>query len=333
MASRTDQKQQPAAASQSLTREELRRAVRRLGFHVTSAQLKRWHKADLLDRPVRRAKGRIEGSESRYPFIAVPQAVTIAWIRRAGIRDLSLTGWYLWCAGFPRTSRVRSYLRELTTQRLTKLRHDLEAFDREDPNNAIEAAARKRLPPTLGRIRRRVGKPFMPTLARIWVELEVGREEVMKGLELEDVQKLLDVGDLFGVANGTAPRHPAREQLAEVRDFLPLILRPVTSSLRLTAVQAALENTSDQWLMQCRDEVQTLLTCAAYGALDDDVDVLAGPEIFLAYFQFRCVPSPLATAVQAELQKAAEAGKIPFPRPSALVREYQRVQRRSPHGE
>src|SRR2546426_904008 len=70
MASRTDQKPLPRAEEPSFTREELRRAVRRLGFRVTAAQLRRWHKADLLDRPVRRAKGRIEGSESRYPFMA-----------------------------------------------------------------------------------------------------------------------------------------------------------------------------------------------------------------------------------------------------------------------
>src|SRR2546426_4699517 len=172
----------------------------------------------------------------------------------------------------------------------------------------------------------------MPTLARIWTELEVGREEVMKGLDLEDVQKLVAVGDLFGVAKDTAPRHPTREQLAEVRDLLPLILRPLTSSLRLAAAREALENPSDEWLMQYRDEVQTLLTFAGYGALDDDVDVLAGPQVFLTYFQVRGVPSPLAKAVQAELQRAAEAGQIPFPRPSALLRGYQHALRRSPHG-
>src|SRR2546425_5900510 len=98
-----------------LTREDLRRLLRQVGFRVSGAQLERWHKARLLLAPQRRALGRGKGTESRYPSFVVLQEITIALLRKR-FRNLDLIGWYLWCCGFPPTASARDYLLRLASK-------------------------------------------------------------------------------------------------------------------------------------------------------------------------------------------------------------------------
>src|SRR2546426_7751138 len=144
-----------------LTRDDLRRELRKAGFRVSADQLERWHKAGLLLRPTRRPLGRGKGTESRYPPFVVLQAVTVALLRKR-LRDLDLIGWYLWCCGFPPTDRARALLLRLAAKEQRDATKDLEEFEREEPGNRIEASATRRLPTLLGQMRRRVGRQFMP---------------------------------------------------------------------------------------------------------------------------------------------------------------------------
>src|SRR6266849_4950399 len=206
-----------------LTREELRRVVRKAGFRVSAAQLERWHKAKLLRPPQRRSMGRGKGTESRYPSFVVLQAITVAMLRRS-LRDLKLIGWYLWCCGFGPTRRARAYLLQVAAKEHREAIKDLEEFEREVPRNRIEASATRRLAPMLGQMRRRVGRQFMPALQRLWSEMAVGRQEVLASLEKEDIERLLRVGQFIQDPAEAGSQTLDQDTYEEVRRLLPVIL-------------------------------------------------------------------------------------------------------------
>src|SRR6266550_2234877 len=309
-----------------LTREDLRRELRKAGFRVSADQLERWHKAGLLVRPQRHALGRGKGTESRYPRFVVLQAVTVALLRRR-LRSLDLISWYLLCCGFPPTDRARALLLRLAAKEHRDATKDLEEFEREEPGNRIEASATRRLPTLHGQMRRRVGRQFMPTLQRLWTEIAVGRQDLMSRLEKEDVSRLLRIED----PTTERPEVPSQSlddnTFDELRPWLLIVLSDLSAALRTDTVVAALERAQDHVLEGVRDELQTLLTFAGYGRLGDN-DVLAPPAWFLTYFQARVASKQHAPVLHTMLTEALEARRIPGPRSSPLVRAMRADQRR-----
>ncbi len=301
-----------------LTRDELRRILRSAGFRISNAQLERWHKSGLIDRPQKEYLGRGRGTVSRYPPFAPTQTLAVAFLRRH-CRDLELVGWYLWCLGFPRTALARAYLRRHLKRLLEETEESFAALERSDPKNPFDRARKARLPSHLQGIRRVVGTDFMPVLVRLWAELDVGKTDALYGLRSEDVRRLLGLARHFGLPTSSRVASN-RKELVGALSILTTVASRHAGEISIPATVRALELTKDQGLEQIRDEVQTLIPVALASSGKALLEILVPPHLYIAYFQARCVSRTLAPRVHKSLSEAARVGAIPLPRPPLLAR-------------
>ncbi len=132
-----------------ITRDELLGITDRLRLDVSETQLVRWHKAGLLPRPTRHSLGRGQGTESRYPAVALSQVLAITWFFQQH-RRLEEVRWALWCFGFGVTEGVRAdLLKRLETWHAALLR-GYRDFSQDRKPNLIDDLAFGRSPAWFG---------------------------------------------------------------------------------------------------------------------------------------------------------------------------------------
>jgi hypothetical protein len=182
----------PLAAGET-TRDAVIAYAKAQGVIVTSTQLIRWHRDGLLPRPRQVARGKKQGTVTAYPEIAAPLATFLALKialakkkrRRLGLDQLA---WAAWLAGYPLTARIRPLLIERYRQHLSEARHALDSFENEVPGNPIDSAPD--VPLRLGK--RRVPRPFRPTMVRVMFEAMAGTFEPRR-YEAEDYRQFLNI--------------------------------------------------------------------------------------------------------------------------------------------
>lgn len=303
--------------NKGLTRAELRAALRAVGIRVSEVQLEQWHKKGLISRPEVRSLGRAKGRESRYPFLALPEAAMVAVMRRR-VGRLDLIGWYLWCFGFPgHTPQAKVVLRRVLKRRLQGATGAMEQFERELPGNPIDRAGQAKLRGLMGHIRREVGREFMPSLERWWTEIELGRTEWIEGAEPGEFAQLLGVSNAIGMGSHTAP-DVAEDAIRKVGlAGWRQVMHGVVSGLEVESLLAALERVDDRTMERLRDELQTMLTGWA-GLLGRDT-LFAQPNWFLLYFALRYVSPTWRPALHQTLNEMHRAGQLPTPLPPPWV--------------
>lgn len=301
-----------------LTRSELRVVLRQAGFRVSEVQLEQWHKKGLIQRPQlqSRGEGNGRGKESRYPLIALLEAVLVVHFRRQyRLRWLDHVGWFVWCYGFPgHTAQARVFLERLIRRDLRKAARGMGDFESEVPGNPIDRAEYAKVRGTMGALRRHLGREFMPSLVRFWAETDLGRTDWIDGAEPAEFAQLLGVADALGVKGAITPDAAKQTLTAIGTANWWKIMRGLAKGLDAESVLSALRRIDDQRLEQLRDELQTLLAAWA-GPFGQDLP-LAEPHWFLLYFSLRYASpfwSPVMEEGLKEMHRAGQAPPLPSP--------------------
>jgi hypothetical protein len=172
------------APTEPVPKAELLAAVRAAGFLVTDAQLARWHRAGLLERPRVRSLGRGLGTQTLYGPNSVARLIRIAEIHEHEhrLRDVAWRLW--WEDGGAISAPAREYL-EAVAENLDRQRKEVLSLVERDAVGNEQAAGqmdelfrsmeRDRLGWPLGEARRRVGVRRFPIVGRIMLELVSSR--------------------------------------------------------------------------------------------------------------------------------------------------------------
>lgn len=234
-------------AADEITRDAVIAYAKTHGVTVTKAQLIRWHRDGLLPRPRQVARGKKQGTVTAYPEIAASLATFLALklaVAKKRRRRLSLDelAWHAWLAGFPLTARIRPLLARRYRDQLSRARDALDTFENEVPGNPIDSASD--VPMHMGK--RRIPRPFRPTLVRVAFEAMAGTFESRR-YDVEDYLRF------FALAP-TAKKMP--DASAEDFDWLTRALFPFDARRALDAVTRL----SDTQLEADRDRTQRLLS-------------------------------------------------------------------------
>ncbi len=219
-------------------------------FRVSRTQLARWHRGGLLPRPTQRGLGRGRGTESVYPAGTAKLLLALLRVRK-GERRLSRIAWHLWWAGHDvLTDQIRAYLERLAAEwerRLKRLMQD-GALTEAGLKFVDQTAARRIGDKGYQRIRRRVGRRRMPTFMRIAIEVVSGVFE-----DWADPDEPEIVGRGLGVPHvGALPDHLRWVEEAADQRELSRLVHP-------GAVRKALAETTDEDLIQARNQLRVLL--------------------------------------------------------------------------
>lgn len=166
------------------TREEVLAEARAAGFALSASQLARRHRAGLIPRPRTQSLGRGKGTRSIYPPGTGRRLVRILELTygRESFENVAWRAW--WEDGGEVSPLVRDRLRRDGARweaELSRLADLLAGEDAEDPRAVLEmdraylAASSERMPASLGRVRRNVGRERFATVFRVFAEVASGR--------------------------------------------------------------------------------------------------------------------------------------------------------------
>jgi len=165
------------------TREEVLAAVHAACFSLSDPQLARRHRAGLIPRPAVRSLGRGKGSVSLYPPGTGRKLTRILELTR-GCESFENVAWRAWWEdGGELGPLVRQRLVQEAARweaELSRLADLLAAEDAEESSAVIEmddvyaAASSERMPTSLGRVRRNVGRERFATVFRVLAEVASG---------------------------------------------------------------------------------------------------------------------------------------------------------------
>ena len=304
-----------------VSREELLRQLRKEGYRVSKAQLKRWHRARLVEPPRRKPLGRGRGTVSEYPQGALLQAAAVAHLLRQ-VRDLEMVEWYLWCYGLLRASRGRAFLQRAVRTRVKWAQEALRAYEREERDSLVDGVARGPLPATLGRLRRKFRAEDLLRLQQLWRELAAGSTGAIGSPYEDDLLLLVRAGQVVLGGGNTD-----KKELREVKDLLERhgprvawpLLEPMAKAFSGPNLLQALDRISDRDLNRLRNEARTLLQ--HHAGLPDDADLLMPPGVFLLYFAVRYAgPEELRRSSAQRLKEKRKREEIPPPLPAPFDR-------------
>jgi hypothetical protein len=127
------------APTEPVPKAELLAAVRAAGFLVTDAQLARWHRAGLLERPRVRSLGRGLGTQTLYGPNSVARLIRIAEIHEHEhrLRDVAWRLW--WEDGGAISAPAREYL-EAVAENLDRQRKEVLSLVERDAVGNEQAA-------------------------------------------------------------------------------------------------------------------------------------------------------------------------------------------------
>lgn len=158
--------------------------VRAAGFELSPSQLARRHRAGLIARPETRPLGRGKGSISVYPFGTGRRLVRTLELAR-GRESFENVAWRAWWQdGGDLDPLVRERLLRDAARweaELSRLADVLAGEDAGDPDavnemdSAYLAVSSERMPASLGRLRRNVGRERFATVFRVFAEVAGGR--------------------------------------------------------------------------------------------------------------------------------------------------------------
>lgn len=176
------------------SREEVLAAARAAGFSLSGHQLARRHRAGLISRPTVRPLGRGKGSASLYPPGTGQRLVRTLELTR-GRESFENVAWRVWWEdGGELGPLVRERLLHhgaCWEAELSRLACLLAGEDAGEPvalsemEDAYVAASAERIPTSLGRVRRNVGRERFATVFRVFVEVATGRFEGYQDEESE----------------------------------------------------------------------------------------------------------------------------------------------------
>lgn len=163
---------------------EVLMAIRTAGFTLSPSQLARRHRVGLIVEPTVRHLGYGRGTISLYPSGTAARLTRTLQVAGKGdsFQDVAWRVW--WQDGGEVTPLVRRRLQSEASRwedelsRLANLLEREEAGDDEaeqEMEQAYEAAAKERLPKSLGRLRRIVGAENFATVFRVLAEVAAGR--------------------------------------------------------------------------------------------------------------------------------------------------------------
>lgn len=241
-----------------LTRSGLVEAAQRAGLLVTEEQIIRWHKAGIISRPQAPGLGRGRGRIPYYPPGTDRQLFEALRLHRE-YRNLNDVQWFLWWAGYPvDLGAVRRQLAMLASQ-VDYFRRSAVDPDQEDLSEEvmrqIDEASERRLPPSLGRLRRRAGRSRFPTALRLIIQVMAGQfrgfeSDAVSGQD-EEQPILIDALGLRSAQRGPDAWLPA--------DVGPAVAR-MNQILSATSFTDLLERTGDDQLATARDAARDLVT-------------------------------------------------------------------------
>lgn len=179
-----------------IRRDDLLDYVARCGQRVSRAQLRRWHKADIVPRPTVRHLGRGKGTESWYGHEAADLVVALASLRPYA-RTLPDLAWLTWWHGHAVPPGIIRARLEGEAGNFSAVVRGLRSGETLSKRalSWVDQAEKARLHPALARARRRVGKARASTLVRVMLELLTGtfhgfEEDVVSGRK-EDQEILI----------------------------------------------------------------------------------------------------------------------------------------------
>jgi hypothetical protein len=173
---------------------EVLAAVRAAGFTLTPAQLARRHRAGLIAEPEVRHLGYGRGTISLYPPGTAERLIRILELGGRG-ESFEDVGWRVWWRdGGELSPLVRRRLRDEAARWEGELSKLADLLEREEAgeeeaelemDRTYEAAGRDRMPASLGRVRRNVGREDFATVFRVLADVASGRFREFRDEESE----------------------------------------------------------------------------------------------------------------------------------------------------
>lgn len=238
-----------------ISRDDLVRTMAAVGLAVTGDQIRRWHKAGLIPRPVNApGRGRAKGRLPYYPPGTDQQLEALLRAHRR-FRSLKDVAWCLWWAGYAVPEQpIRDRLRQLGARIDEALASLVQRPSGELTEKAWDLTDAFAVAPLRGvpaRVRRRVGRDRFPTVLTQLLQFATGtfrdfepdpvsgdhedRAILLKGLGLDRATTdrvgasgpWLDV-DILG---------PVLEEMS--RGFAAVSFEPMARTVSLTGLQTA----------------------------------------------------------------------------------------------
>lgn len=247
---------------QGETAEELITKMRAHGFTVTKSELARWHRADLLGRPVRRGQGRGHGMVSIYPTGTAEQLQALCEIHQTE-RRLPHVAWHLWWAGYDVPMHYAQFFLDQTAamwqQGLREVQNLL--ANPEALVGFFSRAQVMRLPrKTLAGVRKRVGRKNFPTFIDIVLRVASGTFE---GFAI-DAQTGTDERERSIVEMGFGLRRARTDWMRGAEPWLTgdiaPFLKDLSHRLRDHPLGEDIKTVEDSDLKAARDEVRDFLS-------------------------------------------------------------------------
>lgn len=233
--------------------EELIAVAAAQNFSVSKPQLARWHREDLLPRPVRRSLGRGRGMISIYPLGTRERLLALCAIHREE-RRLPYVGWRLWWAGgeVP-VHQIRVFMEEAATEWQSAVQALAKRGQRSKLAwDYIDRAATARTDRgTLRRARKRVGSKRFSTFAALMLDAASGTFPDNTEKDDEDIL-------LRGLGLGRARTDVVGDAQPWFQGDVVQEIRRLSKLLRSVDLPRHLKITSDSDLCQARDDLRSL---------------------------------------------------------------------------
>jgi hypothetical protein len=205
-----------------LSADDLVNCAQRQNRQVTSWQLERWRKADLIPRPRKRSLGRGKGFESRYPPGSCDQLVAVCDLHRTE-RRLDYLRFALWRQGFPIPhDALKKTLDTLAFRSVRALKKDMRGDSPTDAAATVAAIAMPELPRSkMGRAMRQhlANDALLQQVLAAMLQFSFGGGPVLDKTATSDVDGGLTVADLLIRAMGLDVAQ--KEGIGDVGPWLP----------------------------------------------------------------------------------------------------------------
>lgn len=260
------------------------------GLRASPRQIRRWHRAGLLPRPVQEhAKGK-PGSETIYPADTGDQLLALCEIRRK-IRRIRSVGWRLWWRGFCVHEKYwKTWLRKLAREydvlgpqiaECLFQNHNREISDRGFKifRKLRDARTRIRIAP-FRQLRKRVSPEDWETFMRLIFEIQSGTFagwNVATALDDPDLTR-----DKATLVRGLGLHRARSDRIAGSKPWLegdidqPLVT--LARSLKNRRWEDFVSSFSDEEMKQARDELRCVLIIALNVA--DPLEAIFGKHAF-----------------------------------------------------
>jgi len=216
--------------------------------NFSKVTLAKWHRAGLIPIPDTVALGRGKGSESRYPAGTLRLVIEILNRRHSRIGDIDDLAWELWWSGYAvPISTVRRRLEKVASAWDSGVKND-------DIASELKDIARKRLPKSVGKMRKRVGRKNIHRVFMAMLSVVTDRVDV-SALDQVEEQTLTKAFNL---------KRARTERMSQAGPFIQTdqheLMGEMRTLLRGRSLAATLAAYSDSAIVVARDTYQRLMS-------------------------------------------------------------------------